>query len=31
MDLVNGSWAEGLTLEELREVVRAFGVATTLV
>jgi hypothetical protein len=31
MDLVNGSKAEGLTQEELREVVRAFDVPTTLV
>jgi rhamnulose-1-phosphate aldolase len=31
MDLVNGSQAEGLTIEELREVVRAFDVPTTLV
>lgn len=31
MDLVNGSQAEGLTLDELREVVRAFNVPTTLV
>ena len=31
MDLVNGSKAEGLTQEELREVVRAFNVPTTLV
>lgn len=31
MDLVNHSRAEGLTLEELRTVVRAFNVQTTLV
>jgi ribulose-5-phosphate 4-epimerase/fuculose-1-phosphate aldolase len=31
MDLVNGSQAEGLTVDELREVVRAFDVPTTLV
>ena len=31
MDLVNGSRAEGLTEDELREVVRAFNVQTTLV
>ncbi len=31
MDLVNGGKGEGLTLEELREVVEAFGVQTTLV
>lgn len=31
MDLVNGSKAEGLTQDELREVVRAFDVQTTLV
>jgi rhamnulose-1-phosphate aldolase len=31
MDLVNGSKAEGLTLDELREVVKAFNVPTTLV
>jgi rhamnulose-1-phosphate aldolase len=31
MDLVNGSKAEGLSQDDLREVVRAFGVATTLV
>ena len=31
MDLVNGGKGEGLTVEELREVVEAFGVATTLV
>ncbi len=31
MDLVNGSKAEGLTQDELREVVRAFDVPTTLV
>jgi rhamnulose-1-phosphate aldolase len=31
MDLVNGSKAEGLTVDELREVVRAFDVPTTLV
>jgi rhamnulose-1-phosphate aldolase len=31
MDLVNGSKAEGLTLEELREVVREFNISTTLV
>ncbi len=31
MDLVNGSKAEGLTLEELREIVSTFGVTTTLV
>jgi rhamnulose-1-phosphate aldolase len=31
MDLVNGGQAEGLTLDELREVVRAFAVPTTLV
>ena len=31
MDLANGSRAEGLTIEELREVVRAFDVPTTLV
>ncbi len=31
MDLVNGSKAEGLSLDELREVVRAFNVPTTLV
>jgi rhamnulose-1-phosphate aldolase len=31
MDLVNGSKAEGLTIDELREVVRAFNVPTTLV
>jgi rhamnulose-1-phosphate aldolase len=31
MDLVNGSQAEGLTIDELREVVRAFDVPTTLV
>jgi rhamnulose-1-phosphate aldolase len=31
MDLVNGSQAEGLTIDELREVVRAFNVPTTLV
>jgi rhamnulose-1-phosphate aldolase len=31
MDLVNGGKAEGLTQEELREVVRAFDVPTTLV
>jgi len=31
MDLVNGSKAEGLTLDELREVVRAFNVPTALV
>jgi rhamnulose-1-phosphate aldolase len=30
MDLVNGSKAEGLTQEELREVVQAFNVPTTL-
>ena len=28
---LNGSQAEGLTIEELREVVRAFDVPTTLV
>jgi rhamnulose-1-phosphate aldolase len=31
MDLVNGSKAEGLTEKELREVMRAFNVPTTLV
>jgi rhamnulose-1-phosphate aldolase len=31
MDLVNGSKAEGLTIDELREVVRAFNVPTNLV
>lgn len=31
MDLVNGNKAEGLTSDELREVVRVFGVPTTLV
>ncbi len=31
MDLVNGGQAEGLTIEELREVVRAFNVSTNLV
>ena len=31
MDLVNGSQAEGLTTEELREIVRTFNVPTTLV
>ena len=31
MDLVNGSRAEGLTEDELREVVQAFNVQTTLV
>ena len=31
MDLVNGSKAEGLTQEELHEVVQAFDVPTTLV
>lgn len=31
MNLVNGNRAEGLTREELREVVEAFGVQTTLV
>lgn len=31
MDLVNGGQGEGLTIEELREVVRAFDVPTTLV
>jgi rhamnulose-1-phosphate aldolase len=31
MDLVNGSKAEGLTPDELREVVRTFNVQTTLV
>jgi len=31
MDLVNGSKVEGLTEDELREVVRAFAVPTTLV
>ena len=31
MDLLNGGQAEGLTVEELREVVRAFNVPTTLV
>jgi rhamnulose-1-phosphate aldolase len=31
MDLVNGSTAEGLSLDELREIVRAFNVQTTLV
>ncbi|KPV52816.1 rhamnulose-1-phosphate aldolase [Kouleothrix aurantiaca] len=31
MDLVNGSQAEGLTQEELREVVQTFDVPTTLV
>ena len=31
MNMVNGHRAQGLSLEELREVVRAFGVSTTLV
>lgn len=31
MNLCNGNQAEGLTDEELREVVRAFDVPTTLV
>jgi rhamnulose-1-phosphate aldolase len=31
IDLVNGGQGEGLTIEELREVVRAFDVPTTLV
>ncbi len=31
MDLVNGSTAEGLSFDELREIVRAFNVPTTLV
>jgi rhamnulose-1-phosphate aldolase len=31
MDLAHGRQAEGLTQEELREIVRAFGVQTTLV
>lgn len=31
MNLVNGNRAEGLTEDELREVVRAFNVPTTLV
>lgn len=31
MDLANGGQGEGLTIEELREVVRAFDVPTTLV
>jgi len=31
MDLVNGSTAEGLSFDELREIVRAFHVPTTLV
>jgi len=31
MDLVNGERAEGLTLDEMRAVVEAFGVATTVV
>jgi hypothetical protein len=31
MDLVNGGQGEGLTIEELCEVVRAFNVPTTLV
>jgi len=31
MDLVNGSTAERLSLDELREIVRAFNVPTTLV
>lgn len=31
MNLVNGNQAEGLTLDELREVVQAFNVPTTLV
>jgi hypothetical protein len=30
MDLVNGGRGEGLTLDELREIVRAFNVQTTL-
>jgi hypothetical protein len=29
MDLVNGGQGEGLTIEELREVVQAFNVPTT--
>ena len=31
MDLINGGQGEGLTIEELREIVRAFEVPTTLV
>ena len=31
MDLVNGSRAEGLTQDELRAVVQAFHVSTTLI
>ena len=31
MDLVNGGQAEGLTQDELREIVRVFNVQTTLV
>ena len=31
MDLVNGSKAEGLTDDELREVVQAFNVPTTFI
>jgi rhamnulose-1-phosphate aldolase len=31
MDLANGGKAEGLTADELRQIVRTFGVQTTLV
>jgi hypothetical protein len=31
MDLANGQRGEGLTDDELREIVRAFGVQTTLI